>query len=332
MNPRSYALALIAGVVALVIFHVIRINDGCSLASKSEDHFMAWCANPSIGDFEHGAFYYGLDSELSRSLRTAEVLILGHSLTQFAFSTTVTDSFFSARDTPYFLLGFAREGAEFPKIIAHNYRLTPSALIVDADHFFTLEMSPEAKELIFDRSAWQRYAFKHLVQTVDRLLCQTPGALATTPVCSARKVAIFRSRLNGQWDLSHFCDILKVLTKTPDWDCDRSFEPSSDGVSPADVERASAAGRAFVDKLGVRPDCVILTAVPRPGPFPSYADSLEDLAAGMGAVSVKPRPGPLRVMDTGHLTRESAERWSEAFFREVGSLIERCARPIEATP
>src|SRR5690349_12039247 len=54
---------------------------------KQPGAFLAFCESPRYGDYEHGAYYFDLEPEAIEALKKAEVLFLGNSRAQFAFST-----------------------------------------------------------------------------------------------------------------------------------------------------------------------------------------------------------------------------------------------------
>ena len=60
----------------------------------------------NYGDYEHGAFWFGLEPALDFASK-ADVLFLGNSRMQKAFSTTASADWFSAASAKYYLMGFS---------------------------------------------------------------------------------------------------------------------------------------------------------------------------------------------------------------------------------
>ena len=121
------------GIDALVCYH-----------DRPADKFLAFCAAPSFGDFEHGAYYYDLVPAAVTHLRAADVLFLGSSRAQFALSTNSVRRYFADRGIRPYLLGFGyNEGGGFALSIILKHRLKPKAIVVLADPFFRNQTSGE---------------------------------------------------------------------------------------------------------------------------------------------------------------------------------------------
>ena len=73
----------------------------------SADRYIAYCAGANYGDYEHGAFWFDLEPPALDFASKADVLFLGNSRMQNAFSTTATADWFSAASARYYLMGFS---------------------------------------------------------------------------------------------------------------------------------------------------------------------------------------------------------------------------------
>lgn len=80
-------------------------------------------------------------------------------------------------------------------------------------------------------------------------------------------------------------------------------------------------GNEFLPGLSADRACTILTAVPT---LNTNVGTAKAIAAGLGLKLVSPRLDGLALFDKVHLDRESAERWSAAFFEEAGPQIRKC--------
>src|SRR5271167_4998091 len=78
----------------------------CQATLYSSDRYLASCNGTHYADYEHGAFAFDLEPEAENFARDADVLFLGNSRLQFAFSTSATTDWFSAASARYYLLGF----------------------------------------------------------------------------------------------------------------------------------------------------------------------------------------------------------------------------------
>src|SRR5580692_6217704 len=78
----------------------------CQADGYSADRYVASCNGANYGDYEHGAFQFNLEPSVQDSVRNADVLLLGNSRLQLAFSTVQTEQWFSANSARYYLMGF----------------------------------------------------------------------------------------------------------------------------------------------------------------------------------------------------------------------------------
>jgi hypothetical protein len=86
----------------------------CNVAIMSYAiNYVAFCGDKHFGDLEHEAFYYG-SFDTDRRIREADVLFIGDSHVQYAFSHPNVATFFSERNATFFLAGFGYgEGFRF---------------------------------------------------------------------------------------------------------------------------------------------------------------------------------------------------------------------------
>ena len=87
------------------------------------------------------------------------------------------------------------------------------------------------------------------------------------------------------------------------------------------VEREVRSGTDFLDKLGVDRRCVIFTLVPTVDARPATSAAI---AKALGVEFIAPEVEDLLTFDGSHLDRQSAERWSGAFFDVAGARIKDC--------
>ena len=294
------AVALGAGAYSLRKYNIF----DCQASGYSSDGYLAYCGATSYGDYDHGAFWFGLESAASAAAADAQVLFLGNSRTQFPFSSKATADWFSAVSSSYYLLGFTNtENYTFEAPLLRRLQPKAKVYVINIDSFFERSETGPGKSVMGDESARTRYEEKRQWQTIHKKVCAKFKA-----VCGGGQV-IFRSRSEGAWlvDGGHFPSAQPV---SYDWSTDNSR------VAPY-----TELGREFLTTLPVNRECTILTLVP------SAKTDLGNSAAtaeALGSKLVAPTPSGLFTFDGFHLNRESAQRWSAAFLEEAGPQIRKC--------
>ncbi len=312
---RVYCIAIVLAALAAFAYG-IKTNSIFRCPAVTDDgSYLAYCTAPRYADYEHGAIYFGLEPGVVENLRAADVVFVGNSRTQMAFSSAATARWFSGSSLRYYLLGFGYdEGAVFEDALLKHLRLRPKVLIINADAFFNSHMSPPARTVLLDKGGRAVYREKRLWGIVDRNLCALARTLCETDVGPSRMrsgLAISRSRATGAWHMM-----------IVDTDADG---PPVDYETPVD-ERAHqeelAIARSFLAGLAVRRECIVITVVP-------WAKTpLEDgraLASDLGLSFVSPRIAGLRTFDGSHLNNRSASAWSGAMLEAARPIMERCA-------
>jgi hypothetical protein len=82
----------------------------------------------------------------------------------------------------------------------------------------------------------------------------------------------------------------------------------------------TANAREFLSQLGVRPDCVVFTLVPNNMQDESVARML---AQKIGATFIAPHFQGIVTVDTMHLSKPSAMRWTPAFLAGLEPVLRR---------
>jgi hypothetical protein len=275
----------------------------CQADGYGADRYLAYCNGANYADYEHGAFAFDLEPSAQAFARNADVLFLGNSHLEVAFSTDATADWFSAASARYYLMGFSYgENVTFAKTLLGRMQPKARVYVINVDDFFeTFETAP-VKTILHDPEARHRYEEKRLWQRIHGPICNTLAVIC------GNDYVIFRSRETG------------AFTKRTDRQKDTPV--SYDETVDRDVvNRYTAAATAFLSRLP--PDaCVILTNVPTAGTKIGNADAV---AEGLGMELVTPAPlEGLKTYDGSHLDRPSAERWSQAFFQAAKARIQSC--------
>lgn len=314
MIQTSRQFVKIFAAVALpvaVLFVLIRIlgswvlSASCDPSGYHPGVFMASCQNPYYVDYEHGAFFYQLEPQAIRNLRAADVLIMGSSRPQFAFSADATANYFAVNRWRYFLFGFAYvQKSAFPEILMRRLNLHPKLLIIDADPFFSDQLNGPAENVVNEDARFS-YRLKQIFQSFHARLCVAAHAL-----CVPKDRTLYRSSSDGRWIWLHsFSEDVSLPIAKPV------------SISQREMDKAVDTGRRFLADVRLPKACVILTGVPT---RTNAEQSAAILSRALGLPDVQPAISGLATLDGEHLNRESATRWSQAFFKVAETAIRRC--------
>ena len=317
--PRFFSVFFVSTLVGLLLYVPARIavpwlaQSSCDTAGYRQHAFLSNCLNEYFGDYEHGAYYYQLEPEAIEALRKAEVLFLGNSRSQFAFSSDVTAEFFAKQGIPYYLLGFAYvQTSEFPLRLIKRLALHPKLLVINADPFFSHIFKGPAQQVV-DGSASARfdYTLKRWFQSIHPALCRSLPRL-----CQPKQATIYRDMRDGRWLwLSTFSD-------------DKSLPISEPIAIPQRlIDDAISVGRDFINQIGIDKACVVLTGIPT---RVSSAEAATQIAQALGVKYIEPSLSGLATIDGEHLNVESANRWSRAFLPQLQDTIRHCLFPLAA--
>jgi hypothetical protein len=279
----------------------------CQAYGYNADRYVANCSGARYADYEHGALLFDLEPSVQNIIRNADVLFLGNSRLQVAFSTDSTADWFRAALARYYLLGFSyNENIIFAGELLRRVRPQARVYVINVDDFFERYETPPVKTILHDPSARSQYEGKRLWQRFHEPICKTFAA-----VCGVHFV-VFRSRETGAYMKGNYgTDEQKIKPVTYD-----------QVINQHVVDSNAAAAIDFLSHLTVERKCVILTMVPA---VETKIGNINAIAQALGVSLVEPGilPG-LQTADGSHLDQPSAERWSQAFFQAAGSRIRSC--------
>jgi hypothetical protein len=306
-KPAVYISILVCSFLGSFIYG-LRFDNifACQATGYTADRYLSICDVKNYGDYEHGAFWFNLEPAAERSAEGADVVILGNSRAQFAFSTDATAQWFSSSSAKYYLLGFVGwENSVFARALLRKLKPRAQVYVVAIEDYFEPFERPFAR-VIHDPAARSRYESKRLLQSYHKAIC-----MKVSGICGNGS-AIFRSRETGMYympDKSQFRS--------------RGVPVSDDKqIDQRQIDDAIGIGHVFLSELPVRPECVILTVVPTVG---EKLNAARAVASGLEKMLVEPEDlDGLQTFDGFHLDRESAERWSDAFFKVAGAQIRQC--------
>jgi hypothetical protein len=310
-RPTIYIVILLTALVAPVLYNLR--TDGifaCPGTGYTSDRYLSVCNTKNYGDYDHGAFWFDLEPAAEMSAARADVLFLGNSQLQFAFSTVATAQWFSSASASYYLLGFIGYGNSiFTGGLLHKLKPRAEVYVINVlDYgFFQRSETPYAIA-VHDDAARTRYEVKRLWQFVHKPICSKLAALC------GHQVSVFRSRQTGAFYPSTYISRLSRMKVLP-----VSYDQQ---IDQREIDEAVEIGRKFLSELPVKGECVILTAVPSADTKLGVANAI---ANGVGEMLVVPgHLDDLQTFDDAHLDQASAERWSKAFFETAGPQIQKC--------
>jgi len=304
-RARAYVL-LVLGIVIGVSGYSLRRNGlfSCQATGYVSNHYLAYCQATSYGDYDHGAFWFGLEPQASEAAANADVLFLGNSRMELGFSSRATDDWFTALSARYFLMGFSHyANVVFEAPLVRKLSPRARVYVINSDRFFEQSESQPAHTVLRDSSARIRYEQKRHWQPVHRALC------SAIPAICRDEYVIYRSRVTGSWQVTG--GQIKNVPVSYD----------GEGKDQGALEGYVTAGQAFLSTLPVDRECVILALVPY---VKTDVTTASLLAGRLGITLIAPQPDSLNTFDGGHLDRPSAERWSAAFFEAAGPRIRKC--------
>jgi hypothetical protein len=303
-RPLLYIIIVISSAIATVGYQ-LRAGGifACPADGYASDRYLEYCQATGYGDYDHGAFWFGLEPPAGDFVRSAQVLFIGNSRMQFGFSTAATADWFLSKRARYYLLGFGySEKFLFEQELLRQLRPKAKVYVINIDKFFQSSVSEPAQFVMHDNGALHRYQNKRLWQLIHRPIC------TAIPLICGHEFAVFRMRQTGMWT-----GIGGTF----------NGEPVSDNpvIDHASVQREATLGREFLQRLPIKPECAILTMVPTVETQGAAASALaEDLKLEL----VAPALDALQTFDGSHLDHASAEHWSRAFFDAAGPRMEQC--------
>jgi UDP-4-amino-4-deoxy-L-arabinose formyltransferase/UDP-glucuronic acid dehydrogenase (UDP-4-keto-hexauronic acid decarboxylating) len=132
----------------------------CSAAGYGPDSYLGYCQATNYGDYDHGAFWFGLEPAANAAAENAHVLFIGNSRVQLAFSNKATAEWFSSLGDSYYLLGFIGENYTFEAPLLRKLRPRAKVYVINVDSFFQRSETPPGKTVMRDDSSRARYEEK----------------------------------------------------------------------------------------------------------------------------------------------------------------------------
>jgi hypothetical protein len=304
IRPTLYILIILAAALATCAY-MVRVKGlfACRADGYSSDRYLDYCSAANYGDYEHGAFWFDLEPLAEDFATSADAMFLGDSRLQLGFSTVATAQWFSSASARYYLLGFALGGnVAFAEELLRKLRPQAKVYVMTVD-FFERSETPLARGVMHVPAAHFQYKVKRFWQLAHKSIC------TTLPAICGKGFVVFRSRETGAY---YVPDIGQFKGSPVSYDHATNQEM---------IKNYTASGMAFLTRLPVRRECIILTVIPRNG---ANVETANAVASSLGVNLVAPELDGLQTTDGSHLDFSSAERWSQAFFQAAGPQIRKC--------
>ncbi len=307
----SYCLIAVAVIVFKRWDILPQITD-CNPNGYQDGHFMAYCHSTKYGDYEHWAYWHEGDPVSMAAVKKADVLFLGNSRTQYAFSTAAVSDYFSHSGIPHYVFGFGMGSySPVPEMMIDKYGLKPKALIINADPFFADTLNGTNEQMLKSdfKTRWE-FSAKRLAQKVQQSVCGTgkQGGFLYDRLCLGNNETLYREPRHGHWKTDYYRPNKQIPVTYADTLLDRMDD------TIAEAER-------FIHNVGLDKSCIILTVTPRSKTPLAFARKLADK---LGTPGIFPMLDGLLTVDDSHLDTTSAQRWSAAFLQAAAPHIETC--------
>src|SRR5271170_7747066 len=168
IQPMVYIFVILLALFAAYVYKFRKETIfACQASLYSSDRYIASCNGTRYADYEHGAFAFDLEPKAENFAGVADVLFLGNSRLQYAFSSSATAEWFSAASARYYLLGFTYfENMVFAEELLREIRPQAKVYVINVDDFFDRTETPPVKTVLHDPTARTRYETKRLWQRV----------------------------------------------------------------------------------------------------------------------------------------------------------------------
>lgn len=312
-HKKYFWVLLVATLISALVFKFTLINSArCDAFGGGPGKFMAYCNVDFHGHYDHAAYLFNLEDGLTTQVQNANLLFLGSSRSQFAFSTSALTKFILQYPAvrPY-LLGFGHvEQDVFAAEILQRMKPNPSVVVINADPFFANIISAHAKQLLKDETLEKQNAhIKKFWHPISEAACNGHIPLVGGLICGNHDT-VYRSAEDGRWIAGK-----NHLPTIPVND----LQPSSQDEAALKLYVKNA--EAFLSKLNVARRCVVLTYVPTVNGKPFIARGISDQ---LGIKFIAPKLDGLFTYDRSHLDTISSERWSQAFLTDLKPVLATC--------
>lgn len=210
-----YALiiSLLLVVSAILLFDapkLLKVSE--CVPCEDEQMFTAHCNSEDFGDYEFGALAMGFEEMALDKMKDADILFLGNSRIQVAFSTEATKNIMLGHSASYYLAGFSGGGVEEATELLTNYPISARYIIINADPFFLKPGQLPLKLLKTSPvESYLRYGYKKFMIRLQTSYCSdNTSGFFYDRLCGGSKKTVLRAKDNGMWILAKYLDDNKI--------------------------------------------------------------------------------------------------------------------------
>jgi len=259
--------------------------------------------------YDEYIFYHGIGHAMTWA-RQADILILGNSRPLFAFRSPVIQQAEKQSGLTIYNLAGTGSTVTYALALIRKQNLRPRLIILNEDNFFNSVVWPSQKAAMnqSDWQCWMSVGEHYLSWKIQNTLRHWIPKFGFFKEHGGKNFYLLRSVQNGALFLENVSD-QNIPLKEPR----RQVSPLK--IDPVYLERAELFKKEMEDR-GAR---LVLTHVPSSVLNQAYAQAL---AKELQIPYVEPRLLGLNTFDQSHLTPESGDRFSKAFFKKLFQLDE----------
>jgi hypothetical protein len=306
----------------------------CDWHPPGENYVMAECDGVISEFYQNDALYLGVDRELEKSLREAEVVITGNSRTIATFMTRQTDNqierYFRKRHLRAFTVAQEGSGFRFRMLLLHKLGIKPKIALINTDDVSVDLLRDFNREVIFnpDRFAlpfeadYLSIAMQHAICSSEDVNDDWLGGLlrrARDYYCHGPK--------RPMWRDADFGTLMLTYPRNPTKNAGPITEQPDPELRFMDINWRNA--QTMLNSDTWRDTCIIFYMIPGVGA--KGAGVMRELSRRTGIPYVYPDIDPSKhyfSYDGSHMDVDTSERWTREFLAELGPKLDACLAKV----
>jgi hypothetical protein len=321
-NQVSFRLYFIVAVLSFAVLaggnqlysRALRLS--CWAGGYQRNAWMAYCNSERYGVYDVDAIWFGTQPDVANAVAQAQVLTLSDSRLQNALSLGGASDWFAGQHIRAYFLGLPNAESGFGELLWAKFKPHPAVVIFDATPYFTGELGRFENSLIDDaKNRRSQVTELEQFQVFHQGFCRKFAAFC------GHNFAYFRSRDDGHWI---FPDTgMKLMVGAAGIPNDLNPRPA--GILPDELQQHYPqylkAAEKFITALDMPRRCIVITETPNEDSNRGLAPYL---AESLGVTLIQPDLPQMMLFDRAHMTPASSARWTQAFFRDLGAVLDAC--------